>query len=100
MPCVPPTQDTLSKIINITYQVVVTVCVTGPHYNPDVIIPITIGTIPLVNFSCEMATPSAAPSAPLINHNYNQTDGIFQSIYVSCFNDYYIFFIFYRPTTL
>lgn len=70
MPCVPPTLDALSKIINITYQIVVTVCVSGPHYNPDVVIPITIGTIPLVNLVYEMAT-APLPSVPLIN----QTDG-------------------------
>lgn len=77
MPRVPPTLVELSKIIHITYQVVVTVCVSGPHYNPDVIIPITIGTIKLVDLSNETSTELPSPSAPLINYNYNQSIGMY-----------------------
>lgn len=79
VPCVPPTLEALSKVIHITYQIVVTVCVSGPHLNPDVILPITIGTIPFVNVGYEMASALPSPSAPLINpsyQSYNQTDGI------------------------
>lgn len=75
MPFVPPTLDVLSKIIHVTYEVVATICVSGPHLNPDVAIPITIGTMPLVGN--EMATaqaPRTSPSSALINHNY---DGIY-----------------------
>lgn len=71
MPCVPPTLDVLSKIINVTYEIVVTVCVSGPHYNPDVIIPITIGTMALVNPRHGMATALPSPSAPLLSTKNN-----------------------------
>lgn len=79
VPCVPPTLDALSKIVHVTYQIVVTVCVSGPHMNPKLILPITVGTIPFVNIGDEIATAIPSPSAPLINHSYqtyNQTDGI------------------------
>lgn len=46
MPNVIPTTDNL-PIIQIEYNVVVTVWISFPHLNAEVSIPIRIGTIPL-----------------------------------------------------
>lgn len=46
VPVVVPTLDTRSTIIQVAYEVVVTVCISIPHFNSKVMIPIRIGTMP------------------------------------------------------
>lgn len=46
VPYVAPTLDTRSTIIKVKYEVVVTFCISVPHLNTDVIIPIRIVTMP------------------------------------------------------
>jgi hypothetical protein len=48
VPPLPPTNTTLCRVIHINYEVEVEVKVAGPHKNPIIRIPITIGTVPLI----------------------------------------------------
>lgn len=50
IPAVPPTIATLSRVININYEVKVEVKVRGAHINPIIRLPITIGTYPLTTY--------------------------------------------------
>lgn len=47
IPAVPPTNTTLCKVVHISYDVKVEAKVPTMHTNPFVIIPVTIGTVPL-----------------------------------------------------
>ncbi|GAB0088642.1 arrestin domain-containing protein 17 [Sergentomyia squamirostris] len=49
IPSLPPSCTSLCKIITITYEVRVEAKVSGFYRNPEVKIPITLGTIPLTN---------------------------------------------------
>jgi hypothetical protein len=48
IPPLPPTNIFMCRVIHITYEVVVEAKVAGAHQNPIVRIPITIGTVPLI----------------------------------------------------
>lgn len=50
IPAVPPTIATLSRVINLYYEVKVEVKVRGAHLNPIIRLPITIGTYPLTTY--------------------------------------------------
>lgn len=56
IPAIPPTIATLSRVININYEIKVEVKVKA-HINPVIRIPITIGTAPLVNYGPNMQLP-------------------------------------------
>lgn len=47
IPAVPPTNTSLCKVVHISYDVKIEAKVPNMHTNPFVIIPITIGTVPL-----------------------------------------------------
>lgn len=47
IPAVPPTNISLCKVVHITYDVKVEAKVSKMHANPSILIPITIGTVPL-----------------------------------------------------
>lgn len=49
MPPVAPSNQGVSKVINIEYWVKIEAKASGPHFSPSVVIPITIGTIPLAS---------------------------------------------------
>jgi Arrestin (or S-antigen), C-terminal domain len=64
IPPIPPTNIILCRVIQISYEVVVEAKVGGAHQNPRVRIPITIGTVPLVQqqmlpFPIEQSLPTA-----------------------------------------
>lgn len=48
IPAIPPTISTLSRVIQIHYEIKVEVKVKGTHINPIIRMPITIGTVPLL----------------------------------------------------
>lgn len=50
IPAIPPTIITISRVININYEIRVEARVPGVHINPVVKIPISIGTVPLRNY--------------------------------------------------
>lgn len=65
IPPIPPTNTGLCKVIDIAYEVKVEAKVSGPHYSPFVLIPITIGTIPLNRYTSDPKTPSISTASAL-----------------------------------
>lgn len=62
IPAIPPTIATLSRVININYEIKVEVKVKGVHMNPVIRMPITIGTVPLMNYqTTQYPAPIQAP---------------------------------------
>lgn len=57
IPPEPPTNTNLCKVIHITYEVKIEAKISGPHQSPYVLIPITIGTIPLNRNTPDPKTP-------------------------------------------
>ncbi|KAG5679987.1 hypothetical protein PVAND_009521 [Polypedilum vanderplanki] len=54
IPAVPPTNTGTCRVINVFYEIHVTARVKGFHRNPYVVIPITIGTVPLISMTTGM----------------------------------------------
>lgn len=67
IPPIPPTNLNLCKVIEIAYEVKVEAKVSGPHASPFVLIPVTIGTVPLNRNTPDPKTPSivTAPALPI-----------------------------------
>lgn len=74
VPPVAPSNQGISKVINIEYWIKVEAKAAGPHFSPSVIIPITIGTIPLTSiemsgsqrFALDQSIPSFPVSPPVL----------------------------------
>lgn len=62
IPAVPPTNVTLCRVIHVKYDIKIEAKLSGPHINPYICIPITIGTIPLNNNSPDPKTPTITTS--------------------------------------
>lgn len=65
IPAVPPTNISLCKVVHITYDVKIEAKVSKMHANPFVLIPITIGTVPLNE------NGAIVPVQPPINTGHN-----------------------------
>lgn len=68
IPPIPPTNTNLCKVIEIAYEVRVEAKICGPHSNPFVQMPVTIGTVPLNRNAPDPQTPSiltAAADSPI-----------------------------------
>lgn len=67
IPPIPPTNTNLCKVIEIAYEVKVEAKIRGPHSNPYVVMPVTIGTVPLNRNAPDPKTPSirTAPAPPI-----------------------------------
>ena len=60
VPAVPPTNCTLCRIISIRYEIEIKAKTRGMHADPVANIPVTIGTIPLLNvFNPQYSLPTA-----------------------------------------
>jgi Arrestin (or S-antigen), N-terminal domain/Arrestin (or S-antigen), C-terminal domain len=70
IPPISPTDTTHSSIIHQSYELLVTGTVGGCHGNPTILIPITIGTVPLIQAYTSASAPSddviLGPQAPLL----------------------------------
>lgn len=68
VPPVPPSNENLSRIIHIQYELKIEATAAGAHTSPSVVIPITIGTVPLTRIAtAESMTPSILAPQPLFN---------------------------------
>lgn len=65
IPPIPPTNTNLCKVIEIAYEVKVEAKICGPHSNPFVQMPVTIGTVPLNRNAPDPKTPSIRTAAAL-----------------------------------
>jgi Arrestin (or S-antigen), N-terminal domain/Arrestin (or S-antigen), C-terminal domain len=69
IPPITPTDSTQSSLIHQAYELILTASVSGCHASPSIVIPITIGTVPLAQ-SFTASAPSAdevvEPQVPLL----------------------------------
>lgn len=66
VPPVPPSDGVLSHVITIKYVVKIEAKTSGPHVNPILVIPITIGTVPLGR----KERPDLQLPLPLVAHHH------------------------------
>jgi hypothetical protein len=65
IPSVPPTNISYCRVIHITYNILIKLYTSGTHFNPNLEIPITIGTVPLnmtLNTIQAISNPNEMPT--------------------------------------
>lgn len=69
VPPVPPSNESLSRIIHIQYELKIEATAVGAHQSPSLVIPIIIGTVPLTRIAAAESTVTPIMLAPQPAYN-------------------------------